>query len=333
MNKVVPAVTINNVYKAETPKIRSEAPDQAPDVSVIIVNWNLKQVLRECLESVGRFGGGLTLETIVVDNASSDGSSQMVESEFPGVKLLRNGENLGFSRANNQGMQYASGRYFFLLNNDALLKEGALPLLVSFMDEHADTGICGPRVVNEDGTLQVRSKGRFPSIRTALVHFFLPLAWQGRRGRTLGIYDDRVGTEPRTLDWVSGCALMARRQAVESVGMLDASVFMYCEDVDWCYRMHRSGWKVSYVPAAEVMHYGGRSMKQHRGMVVAAHAKGLSAFYGKYHGSAATMLFRLVLCLGYAVKMTGWILKALVGSNSGMDKIRRLFTGKGSGSG
>lgn len=296
------------------------------DVSVIVVNWNLREYLHGCLKSIQDCKGGLSVETIVVDNASSDESAEMVATEFPEALLIRNTENVGFSRANNQAIELASGRYYFLLNNDALLYEHSLPRLVDFMDAHPDAGICGPRVINEDGTLQVRSKGRYQSIRTALAHFFLPAACQQVGDKTLGFYEHRDDMEVRLVEWVSGCALMARKEAVADVGLLDADVFMYCEDVDWCYRMKRAGWKVYYVPAAVAKHYAGRSMRKQKGKAVGAVRQGMIAFYSKYHNRPATVVFQAVLLLGYAVQSVGWMLDAARGHGSGWDKVRRLFS-------
>lgn len=301
------------------------SPSVSPDVSIIIVNWNLKDFLRRCLESVRRFSDGLVVETIVVDNASHDGSVQMIKEEFPEVVLIRNSKNVGFSRANNMAMEVATGRYFFLLNNDTLIFEGSLSSLVKFMDEHPDVGICGPRVINEDGTVQIRSKGCYPSIARALGHFFLPSGWQHCGTRPLGFYEQKDWMDARPMDWVSGCALLARRQAVDSVGFLDAKVFMYCEDVDWCFRMNRAGWKIYYVPSAVVMHYGGQSMKKQTGKVVGAHRAGLVAFYSKYHGSVASVVFRMVLLIGYAMQALGWVGGALFGRRAGLDKIGRML--------
>ena len=304
---------------------------ESPDVSVIIVNWNLKELLRDCLQSVRDYGGDLSLETIVVDNASSDGSPETIQREFPWVRLIQNQDNVGFSRANNAAIEIARGRYFFLLNNDALLREGTLYRLVGFMDSHPEAGICGPRVINEDGSLQVRSKGRYPSIRTAAAHFFLPSFWQHRGKRSLGFYDNRDSMETRQLDWVSGCALMVRREAVNVVGLLDAEVFMYCEDVDWCYRMNHSGWEVYYVPQSVVLHYAGQSMKKQKGKVVGAHKKGLVSFYTKYHGEVAGFLFNGFLWVGYGVHAFGWVFEALRGRGAGWDKIKRVVLGLRSG--
>jgi len=313
----------------------SISPEQVrtpvPDISVIIVNWNLREYLRDCLLSLRRHRGGLELETIVVDNASSDGSAAMVEREFPEAMLIRNSENAGFSKANNQAMARARGRYLFLLNNDALVYEGTLPGLVGFMDSHPGAGACGPRIVNADGTLQVRSKGYYPNIRRAAAHFFLPARVRHRRSGSLGFYEFQDRMDQRTVDWLSGCALMVRRKTVEKVGMLDADVFMYCEDIDWCYRMNRAGWQVWYMPGVSALHYGGRSMKRQSGRAVAAHAAGLIAFYSKYHGTLAAMLFRLVLLTGYAAHGLGWLVGGVFGRGGGMDKLRRMGSGRRSG--
>ena len=312
--------------------IPPEADDRirsSPDVSVIVVIWNLKELLGECLDSIRLSARDLDVETIVVDNASTDGSADMVASEYPWVTLIRNEDNLGFSRANNQAIDMARGRYIFLLNNDAVLQGDALADLVSFMDEHEQAGACGPRVVNADGTMQVRSKGRFPSISTALAHFFLPAGLQNAGGVPLGFYEhqDLIGARP--MDWVSGCALMVRRRLVESVGPLDADVFMYCEDVDWCLRISKAGWPVWYVPSVVVLHYGGQSMKKQMGRVVGAHKAGLEAFYSKYHGRPANVVFRVVLWAGYATKGIGWEWSAL-GRRTGFES-QTLATGPEAG--
>ena len=311
---------------------KSNSAGAQPDVSVIVVNWNLKDILRECLESVRRQGAGLSLELIVVDNASSDGSADMIAAEFPEALLIRNAENRGFSSANNQGMEAAGGRYLFLLNSDAILHEDALVLMVEFMDANSEAGVCGPRVINQDGTPQLRSKGYFPSIPRALAHFFLPSRIRHGRLLSLGFYEPGDSTGARPVDWLSGCALMVRSEAVDQVGALDADVFMYCEDVDWCFRMKQAGWNVYYVPAAAVTHFGGQSMKLQTGRTVGAHAAGLVAFYAKYHGAARTGVFRAAVWLGYGVKAVGWLLAALAGRGSGFDKLRRMFPRARSGS-
>lgn len=322
------AANIYFVDKKRSLPLKKHAASDSADVSVIVVNWNLKDHLRSCLESVRNFRGSVSVEIIVIDNGSTDGSIEMMEREFADAKLVRNRSNLGFARASNEGMAAAAGRYLFLFNNDARLFEGALPRLVEFMDRHPDVGLCGPRVSNPDGTLQVRSKGFYPSIPRALGQFFVPGFL--RRQQPLGFYEARDLNVTRDIDWLSGCALMARREAVEDVGLLDDEVFMYLEDVDWCYRMRQAGWKVVYVPQGEVLHYGGVSMKKQKGKVVGSHAASLVAFYKKYHGQTSSLIFKLLIGLGYGIKFAGWLAGALVGRGAGYDKLRRLLPRRGS---
>lgn len=296
------------------------------DVSVIVVNWNLREILRECLLSVRGGAAGLDTEVIVVDNASSDGSAAMVAAEFSSVRLIENRDNTGFARANNQAFKLCRGRYLMLLNNDAIMLAGALPRLVRFMDAHPRAGICGPRIENRDGTPQSRTGGRFPTIATALGQFFLPAAWQRRTGRTMGFYRaaDAAGGQD---DWISGAAMLVRREAAEAAGPLDDQVFMYCEDVDWCLRMKRAGWGVHYIPEARVLHYRGQSMKKQTGRAVGANKDGLIAFYSKYHGRAASVVFSAVLWAGYGVRAAGWPLAAFRDSGEEAGKLRRLLGG------
>lgn len=302
----------------------SKSSSSTSDVSVIIVNWNLKDELGACLDSLKNNAGGMDIETIVVDNGSTDGSAEMVDRDHPGIKLIRNRENLGFSKANNQAMAVAGGRYFFLLNNDTLIQKYSLSRLVEFMDSHADVGICGPRVVNADGSLQIRSRGRYPTIPGALGQYFLPTRLRKLVSGSTGFYDFRDNINPGSMDWISGCALLARRTAVGEVGMLDAGIFMYLEDVDWCYRMRLAGWQVWNVPDSVVLHYGGRSMNKQSGVAVGAHAAGLVEFYSRYHSPGAALVFRVILGVGYTLQAIGWLVSGMFGRGAGLDKIRRM---------
>ncbi|MFA5810422.1 MAG: glycosyltransferase family 2 protein [Thermoleophilia bacterium] len=314
------------MVKRENSQPEDNETGHAPDVSVIIVNWNLRDFLRRCLVSIRSQSGNLTVETIVVDNASGDGSTGMMEKEYPEVSRIINSENAGFARACNQGIKEAGGRYLFLLNNDAELLEGVLSSLVGFMDAHPEIGVCGPRVVNSDGTLQIQSKGFYPSIPRIAGQLLLPGYSRHPGGRSLGLYEFNDDMKIKEFDWLSGCALLVRRKAVEDVGLLDAGVFMYCEDIDWCYRMKQAGWKVVNLPQANVLHFGGQSMKLQKGAIVGSHAAGLAAFYARYHSRPATTVLRIILSAGYVVQAIGWMLAAAVGRREGIDKLKRLFS-------
>ncbi len=260
---------------------------QTFDLSVIIVNWNTCDLLRRCLAALTGTGSlRLKIEMFVIDNASTDGSAEMVACEFPYVRLIRNTANLGFARANNQGLRLSRGRYVLLLNSDALASPEALAHLVHFMDEHPDAGICGPRLVRPDGTPQVYAFGGDPTLGYLLM-----------RGvkRLFRVYmHDWATSVIQEVDWVSGACLMARRQAVGQVGLLDEEMFMYFEDNDWCLRMRQAGWRVYHVPEVSVVHVGGQSLAKNPA-AQQAYYKSLVYFYRKHYGPIARWLLRVLL--------------------------------------
>ena len=270
------------------------------DLSVIIVNWNVRDLLRRCLRSLysSATESGLAVQVIVVDNGSTDGSVEMVRSAFPAVHLIVNRDNRGFPAANNQGLAVAQGRYSLILNPDTEIVGDALATLVAFADAHPDVGIVGPQLLNPDGTVQ-SSRRRFPTLATA----FFESTWLQRYGprRILEHYyvldrpDDRV----QDVDWLYGAAFMARREAVAQVGLLDEGYFMYSEELDWCRRFRDAGWRVVYLPTAQVIHYGGKSSEQ---VIAARHIHFQTSkvrYFRKYHGRMAAEALRWFLLGNY----------------------------------
>jgi N-acetylglucosaminyl-diphospho-decaprenol L-rhamnosyltransferase len=229
------------------------------DLTITIVSWNTRDLLRRCIESVLVGRAQSSIEVHVVDNASSDGSAEMVRRSYPEVTLIENSENVGFARANNQSWKQATGRYWMLLNSDTEVSPGALDRLVDFMDRHPDAGLATARLVSPDGSAQHCAQ-RVPGfwstgVETARLHKLLP-AWT--RGRLmLGPYWSY--DEPIKLGWTWGTALIARRDAVEEAGPLSEDFFMYGEDLEWCLRIRQHGWKIWFCPEAEVLHHGGGS--------------------------------------------------------------------------
>ncbi len=267
-------------------------------LSVLIVNWNVRDLLRRCLQSVLAPSLPDALEVIVVDNGSTDGSGEMVRTEFPQVHLIANPDNRGFTAANNQGLAVARGRYVLLLNPDTEVVGDALTTMVAFADAHPDVGVVGPQLLNPDGTVQ-SSRRRFPTLMTALFESTWLQPYAPRRLLTRYYVLDRPDDEIQDVDWVTGAALMARREAIEQVGPLDERFFMYSEELDWCRRFRAAGWRVVYLPTARVIHYEGRSSEQ---VLPARHIHFQTSkvrYFHKYHGPVAAEVLRLVLMGNY----------------------------------
>jgi len=286
------------------------------DLSVVIVNWNVRELLRRCLRSVLASGrlGGLAMEVIVVDNASSDGSAEMVREEFPEVRLIANEENLGFTGANNQGIAASRGRYLLLLNPDAEVLGDALGAMVDYMDAHPDVGALGPMLLNPDGSVQ-SSRRRFPTLATAFLESTI-FQWElSRDNRILRRYYvlDRPDDEVQEVDWVTGACILMRREALEEVGPLDEGFFMYSEELDWCRRARERGWKVVYLPTARVVHYGGKSSEQVVPFRHIQFQRSKVRYFCKHHGRLWAWFLRLFLLAMYAYLLIVESLKWLVG--------------------
>lgn len=226
------------------------------DLSVVIVNWNTCSLLHNCLMSLVNTDQPLTIEIIVVDNASTDGSVKMIQHDFPDIWLVMNTSNVGFAPACNQGLAIARGRYSLLLNSDTGVAPDALKQLVNFMDTHPQAGACGPQLRNADGTLQPSGRA-FPTLGQALMAL-LPVPVTLRRVLANPI-EHRDYSQVAAVDEVSGAALCLRMAALQQVGNLDERFFFFGEDVDLCWRLHTAGWLVYYVPHATITHFWGGS--------------------------------------------------------------------------
>jgi GT2 family glycosyltransferase len=263
------------------------------DLSIIIVNWNTRDLLAQCLASIYAHPPDGTFEIIVVDNASSDGSTPMVQEQFPSVRLIRNEENAGFVRANNQALDQCRGRYILLLNSDTQILPGSLDRAVRFMNENPKAGITGVRLLNSDDTFQV-SYTPFPTLWGE----FLILSTLGRRliRATFPSYGPRVENGAQKIKgYVEGAFLMARRQAMDQIGGLDEHIFMYAEEVDWCYRFQRADWEVWYLPQAPIIHHGGQSSKKRRGPMEAELYRSRVYFFHKHYGKLAAFALKILI--------------------------------------
>jgi len=281
------------------------------DLSIIIVNWNVRDLLRRCLESISL--ADEPPQIIVVDNASTDGSIEMLRTEFPHARLIANDENRGFTAANNQGLAQAQGCYLLLLNPDTEVMEGALATMIGYMDENPEVGALGSQLRFPDGSLQP-SRRRFPTFATALVESTVVQEWWPdnrilRRYYLADEPDDAV----QPVDWVVGACLLIRREVYEQVGGLDEGFFMYSEELDWCKRIKDAGWEVVYLPTATVIHHEGKSSEQ---VVPARHIYFQSSkirYFRKHHGKLQAGALRWFLLLTYVYQLAREGLKWLVG--------------------
>lgn len=263
-------------------------------LSLIIVNWNTCALLAACLTAVeaelANFPGD-QVETWVIDNASTDGSVGLVQTRFPWVQLLKNRVNLGFASANNQAMQVARGRYFFLLNADTELLPGALPTLVQFMEAHPQAAAAGARYLNPDGSLQMSCYPAPTLVREGWRMFHLDRLYP------FGVYPMAAWCvqTPRTVDVVQGAALLLRRTVLDQIGRFDTSYFMYTEEVDLCQRMRQAGWSIYFVPTACIMHHGGQSTRQAALTMFLQLYRSKILYFRKHHGITATFLYKVML--------------------------------------
>lgn len=253
-------------------------------VSVIVVNWNAHDDLHTCLFSLGaacRYQNRLSI--IVVDNASTDGSQEMVKRDFPSVILLEQQTNLGFSGGNNVALATLTDDYAFLLNSDATVLPGGLDLLLEWADAHPDVGLVGPRVLNPNGTLQFSCR-RWPTAAAGLFrNVFLGKVFPKNQPAADYLMRDFDHDSPRDVDWISGCAMLMRGKCLQTVGLLDAETFfMYCEDMDWCLRTHAAGWRVVYAPVTDITHKIGGSSDQVAERMIIEHSRAMVRFSQKH---------------------------------------------------
>jgi GT2 family glycosyltransferase len=280
------------------------------DVSVIVVSFNTGELTLRCLEAVFAKTEKTALEVIVVDNASTDGSPQLIAERFPQVRLIGNNENRGFAAANNQGLKIARGRYSLLLNSDATVLDGAIDACVAYADRHPDIGVLGPKVLWPDGSHQ-DSVMRF----TSLLDLFLDVFQLGRLFPNSALfnrfwYASLDWNAEHEVDVVSGCCFLVRREVLEQVGLLDEDFFMYGEEAEWCYRIRKAGWRITYCPAGSIVHiWGGSSPKSHgRASTRIAKRRAQLLFLDKTRGRVRAWAGNLIMLAGVLLRLPVWLL-------------------------
>ncbi|MBN2299132.1 MAG: glycosyltransferase family 2 protein [Deltaproteobacteria bacterium] len=232
------------------------------DLSIIIVSYNTRDMTRRCLESVYKHSAGISCQIFVVDNASSDGSADMVKVDFPCVNLIRLEKNMGFAAGNNQGIRNASGRYVLLLNSDAFISEGVLESTINYMDTNPNVGILGCRLTNPDASPQPSAR----MLPSPLNKFFVITGLSSRfpKSRIFGRVDFSWWdhSQPRRVGWVVGAYFLIRSDTIADIGLLDERYFLYFEEIDYCKAAQESGWDVIFYPYARVIHLGGQSAER-----------------------------------------------------------------------
>jgi N-acetylglucosaminyl-diphospho-decaprenol L-rhamnosyltransferase len=266
------------------------AKDTLPSVSILVVSWNTCALLRECLASIYETRVDENIQVIVLDNASSDGSAEMVEQEFPETRLIRSQENLGFARGNNQAATQASGEYLLLLNSDARLQPGALEELLSFAQQHPQASVVGACLINPDGSFQF-SYADFPT----LWREFLILSTLGRKifGQHYPSHKAEKAEGPRRVDYVNGACLLINRGVYQQAGGLPSEYFMYAEEVDFCLTVKQNGGQVWYHPGVQVVHHGGASSQNRKTAREGDMYQSRVRLMRKYRGNLAAWLLKV----------------------------------------
>jgi GT2 family glycosyltransferase len=299
------------------------------DVSIIIVSWNAKKYLLDCLNSLIQRQKEYSQELIVVDNASSDGSAELVEKDFPQVKLIRNEENLGFAKANNIGIRASNARYVCLINSDVILLDHCIEKLIDFMDSHPSTGMIGPKILNPDRSLQPQCQ-HFPTIWNHLCQTF---------GFNKLFPNSALFSEPFMRYWaynetkkvevINGCFWIIRREALDKVGLLDEDFFFYGEDIDWCKRFQNAGWEVMFNPNAAAIHFGGASSANAPIRFYIELQKADLRYWRKHHGRLGYWAYWMIILLRQLVRLPVYVLICIfqpVARSKAIFKLKRAFT-------
>jgi GT2 family glycosyltransferase len=283
----------------------SRQPDL--DLSIVIVSHNAEKLLRRCLDSIYRYQRELAFEITVVDNCSQDRTKAMVRRDFPQAKLLENQTNPGFSVACNQGIRSARGRYVFLLNPDTEFTAGGITRMIRFMESQPQAAICGPKMIDSQGKVQFSCRS-FPSYLTAfssgqsILNRLFPTNPLSRRY----LMGDLNRSKESRVDWVSGSALLTKREVFETIGLLDERFFMYVEDVDFCLRAKQNGLLTYYFPEVTILHHIGQSTKRKRLRMQVEHHRSMYRFYSKHYSPHPLLRGAVFLAVWIRLWFTIW---------------------------
>ncbi len=283
-----------------------------PDVSILIVSWNAKDYLAQCLASIRQTQGDLKIQVVVVDNASHDGSPEMVERDFPEVALIRTGENLGFAKGNNAGLGLCEGRYVALINSDIVLRDGCLQGLIHYMETQPEVGLVGPRIVNPDGTFQSSAR-QDPDLWSSLGRaLFLDHLDPTQKLFPKAHMRQSQLQVTRPVPVLVGCFWLTRREALQKVGGLDPNFFIYGEDNDWCRRFADKGWQIMYYRESEAIHFGGASSSIAPIRFYVEMYKARLQYWKKHQGIWGRLFGPGILAIHFLVRYLVWSVLSLI---------------------
>ena len=284
-----------------------------PDVSIVFTHWNVRDMLRDCLNSVKEKTKGITYELIIVDDGSTDGSVEMIRKEFPEVKLVTNPQNIGVAKAYNKGAALVTGRYMQMLNTDMVLVNNAVKILYDFLESHPEAGACCGKLRNRDMTTQV-SFGSFPGMLGAFADAFglrhlLPfVAWP-----QAGVCPDESIVAPCESEYLSGADMLIRKEVIDRIGFFDERYTSYCEETDFCYRVrHDTPWRLYYVPQAEIVHFGGQSFSSVPEYRLRLMYSGYDKFFTKHHGKFYSFVARFLMALQFMRRWAVFRIRGIV---------------------
>lgn len=296
------------------------------DVSIIIVAWNVRDLLYGCLKSVYEQTKELEFEVIYVDNASEDGSVQLVRREFPDVRTIENQRNEGFVIANNQGIEIARGRYVLLLNSDTVVLDNAIKKAVEFADAHPEAAVVGCKVLNPDRTLQ-RNCFMYPSVLNVFISamYLNKLFPQSRLcGRERMTWCDFNGA--MEVETVAGCFSLVRKKAIEQVGPMDKIYYVFGDDPDWCYRFRKAGWKIMFTSTPRIIHYKGQNIKRNPDKFFFQMHGSKLIFLKKFGNALTFLLARLLTCLFFVLRAPYWLVIGMLDKAGRKDAISTAGT-------
>lgn len=282
------------------------------DLSIVIVNWNTKDLLIDCIHSIIDETKGIEYEIIVVDNGSTDGSASMLKELFPSVVTIENSKNFGFAAANNQGISVSRGKYVLLLNSDTVVLENALVKMVELANQRPEAGVIGCRVLNQDRTLQPTCFMN-PSLLSLMfsstyIYKLFPYKHFFSAEKKCWLLRDKE----REVHVIKGCIMLFRSEALRDVDGMDESYFMYCEETDICYRLAEQGWKIIFTPVAKIIHYGGASSKMMKPEMTMQLRASILLFFRKHHHPLEYWLACLLVSAFFIFRVPFWILMAFL---------------------